>query len=126
MFEKLKKQEDKKVAELKLKEENLKTEENKILSSKNIISREQYNLNVDEFKKKIQNYKIQKSDEIDKLKKIRNDEVLNFLKIINPLIEQYMKDNSINIIFDKKNIFIANVDHDITNDLILVINKKLE
>ena len=104
MFEKLKKQEDKKVAELKLKEENLKTEENKILSSKNIISREQYNLNVDEFKKKIQNYKIQKSDEIDKLKKIRNDEVLNFLKIINPLIEQYMKDNSINIIFDKKNI----------------------
>ena len=39
MFEKLKKQEDKKVAELKLKEENLKTEENKILSSKNIISR---------------------------------------------------------------------------------------
>ena len=36
-----------------------------------------------------------------------------------------MKNNSIVIILDKKNVFIAKANHDITNDIIEIINKNI-
>ena len=49
---------------------------------------------------------------------------MNFLKKLIQYIEKYMEKNSIDIIIDKKNIFIGNKsNYDITNDLIKLINK---
>ena len=126
LFEKLELDETKKIKELKLKEENLKNEENKILASKNIISEDTLRVNIDNFKKKLQNYKSIKKTELDNLKKIRNDEILKFLNEINPIIKQYMTDNQISIIIDKKNIYIADKKFDFTNNLIELINKKIK
>ena len=126
LFEKLELDETKKIKELKLKEENLKNEENKILASKNIISEDTLRINIDNFKKKLQNYKGIKKTELDNLKKIRNDEILKFLNEINPIIKQYMTDNQISIIIDKKNIYIADKKFDFTNNLIELINKKIK
>lgn len=126
LFEKLELEENQKIKELKLKEENLKNEENKILASKNIISEDKLRVNIDNFKKKLQNYKSIKKTELDNLKKIRNDEILKFLNEINPIIKQYMTDNQISIIIDKKNIYIADKKFDFTNNLIELINKKIK
>ena len=126
LFEKLELEETQKIKELKLKEENLKNEENKILASKNIISEDTLRVNIDNFKKKLQNYKSIKKNELDNLKKIRNDEILKFLNEINPIIKQYMTDNQISIIIDKKNIYIADKKFDFTNNLIELINKKIK
>ena len=125
LFSKLKKEEDIKLKEFKTKEINLKDEENKILASKNIISQDQLNLNIKEFRKKLEKYKKFKSDELEILKKKRNSEVINLIKQINPVIEKYMSDNSISIIIDKKNIFIADKNYDITDNLIELINKNI-
>ena len=125
LFSKLKKEEDTKLKEFKTKEINLKDEENKILASKNIISQDQLNLNIKEFRKKLEKYKKFKSDELEILKKKRNSEVINLIKQINPVIEKYMSDNSISIIIDKKNIFIADKNYDITDNLIELINKNI-
>jgi len=46
--------------------------------------------------------------------------------LINPIIEKYMSDNSINILLDKKNIFIANNDYDITNFLIELVDNQIK
>ena len=46
--------------------------------------------------------------------------------MINPIIEDYMSKNSITIVIDKKNVYIANKDSDITNNLIEIINKKIK
>ena len=51
---------------------------------------------------------------------------VNFLNLINPIIEKYMNDNSIHILLDKKNVFIANKDYDITNNLIELINNQIK
>ena len=104
----------------------LSNEENKILASKNIISEDTLRINIDNFKKKLQNYKSIKKNELDNLKKIRNDEILKFLNEINPIIKQYMTDNQISIIIDKKNIYIADKKFDFTNNLIELINKKIK
>ena len=48
------------------------------------------------------------------------------LNKINPIIQDYMQKNSISIIFDKKNIYIADKNYDISNNLIEIINKKIK
>ena len=48
------------------------------------------------------------------------------MNLINPIIEKYMSDNSIYMIIDKKNVFIASKDYDITNNLIKLIDNQIK
>ena len=126
LFEKIKKFENDKIKELNDKKQKLKDEENKILASKNIISKDELNKKISKFQVKLNNYKNLRLDEINLLKKKRNEDILNLLKSINPLIEKYMNENSISIIIDKKNIFIADKNFDISKNLIDLINTNLK
>ena len=56
----------------------------------------------------------------------RNEELNNFLKLINPIVQEYMQKNSIDIIIDKKNIFMAKSKNDITEDILEIINLKIK
>ena len=49
----------------------------------------------------------------------------NFLKKVQPIIQEYMKENKIDIVLEKKQIFIGNNNIDISNDIIKLINKKV-
>ena len=126
LFTNLNNSEKLKIEELQKQEQNLKNEENKILSSKNLISEDQLKTDIETFKKKLSEYKVFKKDEISKLKEIRNQEVTNLLNSINLIIETYMNENSISIVIDKKNIYIAKKKYDITNNLIELINKNIK
>ena len=125
IFQELEKNENKKIEELKTQEKNLKNQENKILASKNIISKDELNQKINDFKVKLNEYKKMKNQEIEKLKKKRSEEILKILSLINPVIQKYMQDNSISIILDKKNVFIADKNYDITEKLIELIDKNL-
>ena len=74
------------------------------------------------FKKYNKNKKI----EIENLKKKRNENIMNFINLINPIIEKYMTDSSIYMLIDKKNVFIANNDYDITKKLIELIDNQIK
>ena len=50
----------------------------------------------------------------------------SFLKKINPLLQDYMKNNSIDIVLEKKQIFIGNSSIDISDNIIELINKSSE
>ena len=60
------------------------------------------------------------------LKKKRNTNIINFINLINPIIEKYMTDNSIYMLIDKKNVFIANNNYDITKKLIELIDNQIK
>ena len=126
LFLQLKEIEEQKLKKLKNNELKLKEEEKKILSTKNIISKEEYNKRVNNFKKKIDNFNDIKKKDIENLKKIRNTEILRFLRLVNPIIEKIMEENSIEILFEKKNIFIAKSNYDITQIVIEKINKNIK
>ena len=104
----------------------LKEEENKILASRNIISEKQLDINIKEFQTKLRDYRNFKSKELEKLDQIRNDEIVKLLSIVNPIIQEYMKKNSISFLMNKNNIYIADKNFDITNNLIELINKKIK
>ena len=75
---------------------------------------------------KFQKYKKVKQKEVEDFKIKRNRNILNFLDLINPIIEKYMSDNSIYMLIDKKNVFIANKEYDITNNLIELIDNQIK
>ena len=77
-------------------------------------------------KKKIPLYQNKKKAIIDDLQQKRNTEIIRFLKMTNPLIESIMEKNSIDILIEKKNIFIAKSSTDITNIVIDDINKNIK
>ena len=126
LFSQLKQIEKKKLKKINNDEANLKDEEKKILSTKNIVSKEEFNKSVNNFKKKVENFHNIKKSNIDNLKKLRNKEILRFFKLINPIIEKIMTDNAIEVLFEKKNIFIVKSNYDITQIVIEDINKNIK
>jgi len=47
------------------------------------------------------------------------------LKTLNPIISKYVEDNSITIVFPKKNIIMAKKNLDITNSIMELLNNQL-
>tara|TARA_Y100000389_G_C17455262_1_gene517709 strand:- start:158 stop:685 length:528 start_codon:yes stop_codon:yes gene_type:complete len=122
----LKKEEELKIIKFKSGDEKFKNEEKKLLSKKNLISKEELNKELKLLQVEFQKYNKEKIKEVDKLKIKRNKNIVNFLNIINPIIEKYMTDNSIYMIIDKKNVFIASKEYDITDNLIEVIDNQIK
>ena len=126
LLENLKKEEKLKIDKFKISDEDYKNKEKKILAKKNLVTNEEINKELRSLQVEFQNYRKNKIKEIDELKAKRNKNILNFIKLINPIIEKYMSDNSIAILLDKKNIFIASKNYDITKNLITLIDKDIK
>jgi|TARA_B100001094_G_C17801120_1_gene609195 outer membrane protein len=122
----LQKQEEIKISKFRTTDEKFKNDEKKILAKKNLISSEEINKEIKELQIKFQEYKQSKKKEIENLKKKRNKNIINFINLINPIIEKYMYDNSIYMLIDKKNVFIANNNYDITKKLIEQIDNQIK
>ena len=91
-----------------------------------MISRNELEKEMRSLQERFQKYKKNRFNEIEELKKKRNKNIVNFLSLINPIIEKYMADNSIYMLIDKKNVFIASKDYDITNNLIELIDNQIK
>jgi Skp family chaperone for outer membrane proteins len=122
----LQKQEEVKINQFKVNDEKFKDNQNKILSKKNIVSDDELNKEMRELQINFKKYNKNKKIEIENLKKKRNKNIINFINLINPIIEKYMTDNSIYMLIDKKNVFIANNDYDITKKLIELIDNQIK
>ena len=123
---KLKEEEEIKINIFKSKEQDFKAKENKILVKKNLISKEEIDKELKLLQIEFNEYRKDKAKQIQELKIKRKRNIVNFLSLLNPIIEKYMSDNSIYMVIDKKNVFIANKDYDITNNLIELINNQIK
>ena len=59
---------------------------------------------------------------VEELSNTKNKELNLFFENIKPIIQNYMNDNSIDMIINSKNIFMGDKNSDITTDLIEKIN----
>jgi outer membrane protein len=122
----LKKEEELNINKFKSKDEGFKIEENKILAKKNLISKEETAKDLKSLQVKFNIYRKDKIKEFEKLKAKRNRNIVNFLNLINPIIEKYLMENSIYMLIEKKNVFIASKDYDITKNLIELIDNQIK
>ena len=124
IINKLKKINSENTSQLKIQEKQIKDLENEISTKKNVISEEELQKRIETLKIKFNQYKIEKDKSNKEFNSIKEVELTNFFKEITPHIEEFMEKNSIKIILDKKNIFIANSNYDITSELINFLNNK--
>ncbi len=106
-------------------EEELKKIENDIKLKKNILSDSQFEKEVNDLKIKIAEYNKEKDLMVKKLNKIKKKELQVFFEKINPIVQNYMNTNSIEMLFNSKNIFMGNKNSDLTQQLIDEINNKI-
>jgi len=126
LLNKLKEEEELKINIFKSKDEDFKQKESKILAKKNLISKEEINKELKSLQIEFNEYRKDKAKQIQELKTKRKRNIVNFISLLNPIIEKYMSDNSIYMVIDKKNVFIAKKNYDITNNLIELINNQIK
>lgn len=112
--------------EIKKKEEIIINLDKDIKSKKNLIKEEELNKMISNMNNLLKDIKIFKDDYLKNYEKIKNDQLTIFFNDVSPIIEKFMSDNSIKIIIDKKNIFIADQNNDITDDLLIIINNEIK
>jgi len=113
-------------AELKKKEEEIMRLDKDIQSKKNLVKEDELNKMISNMNNLLNNMKSYRDNYLNNYEKFKNEQLTIFFNDVSPLIEQYMINNSINIILDKKNVFITNQNNDITDDLLNIINKKIK
>ena len=104
-------------------QKKIKNEENEINKQKNILKKEEIdnkikklNLLLNKYKKDLKENNQNLSGEQKKYTKI-------ILRNLNPIVTKYVKDNNILIVLDKKNILVGSKTLDITENILIELNK---
>lgn len=108
---------------LNKKQEELKNLELELNKKKNILSTDELNKEIGLLKNKINKYNEEKDLLVSQFTKFKNSELDKLMNKINPIVQDYMKENSIEILFDRKNIYIGDVNSDLTKIIINELNK---
>ena len=122
-IEKIREQETEKLIKI---ENNLKKKNEELAKTKNLISKEELDKKILSLRNEVKSFDELKKKTIKDLNIKKNKELNLFLQRINPIVQEYMKEKSIDMIIDKKNIFMAKSNNDITEDILEIINTKIK
>ena len=126
VIENLKKSRTTALAKFEKKEIELKKIEEDINKQKNILSEEELKKKISNFRRDISSFRKEREKLVNSFNKKKVVEFDKFFKKIVPIIESYVKEKKIDIVLDKKNIFLANKSRDITNEIIKIIDEKIK
>ena len=124
--EELSKINKKNIEEFKKFEESIQSNEKKIISQKNILKEEEYNLKITELKNEYNLYKKLSNDKTNEIKKLQNKAGDQILKIINDILSDYATKNDVLLIIDKKHVVIGKSELDVTKDIMIILNNKIK
>ena len=122
MLDKISSLDKQNVKKLKSFQKQIKEKQEEIKLKKNVISEIEFEKEVSNLNKKILDFNNQKETMVEELTNIKNKELNLFFENIKPIVQNYMTENSIDMIVNSKNIFMGNNKSDITTDLIEKIN----
>lgn len=104
-------------------EKELEKKKKSIDVSKNISTKENLDQQISLFNQDVKNFRSKKNKILKNFELKKKNEIDNFLVKVNPIVQDYMKANSISIVLPKNQIFMGNVEMDITNDIMELVNK---
>ena len=117
---------EKNLVNLKNKENELKSLEDEIKKKKNIISKEEFEKEIEQLRQNIKKFKNYKNKLVTEIENKKNNDFNEFFTKVNPIIQNYMDNNSIDILLERKNVFMSKNSSDITERLIIEINNKFK
>ena len=106
-------------------EKDLNSKDKKLISQKNILSKEDFTKKVQNLRKEAQEYeKLRRNlikDSNSKFIKAQGE----LIKKLNPILAKYSEENKITLILQKKMIVIGKTELDITKDILEFTNKEI-
>jgi outer membrane protein len=122
LINQLKKIDKKNIEKLNKIEKLLQDRESKIISQKNIISKDILNEEIKKLKVDIKKYNENRKKIITNFNDVKLSNTNKLIQLINPIIKNYADKNSIDIILQKKNIVMGKNESDITDKIIDIVN----
>jgi len=104
-------------------EKDLKEKEKKLVSKKSILSEKDFNDELKKFQSEVKAYNEKKQNEVNKLRKFRNESLAKLVAEINSIILDYSKKNNIFMALDKKYVVLVKKENDITQKILEILNK---
>ena len=106
-------------------EEELKNEEAKIISQKNVISKEEFEKKIIDLRNKANQFRKERNNNINNLNNQRLAATAKMITLIRPILSEYSDINSISLIVDKKYIIIGKTALDITGDILKIADENI-
>jgi len=106
-------------------EKSLKKSETDLLAKKTVLSKEDYTRKSDALRKKVIDYQSQRRAALDKITTLRAESRETLIKKITPIVDNYIKENNIAIVMDKKSMIGGLNEYVITEEIIKRLNKEL-
>tara|TARA_B100001939_G_scaffold20228_1_gene16620 strand:+ start:72 stop:590 length:519 start_codon:yes stop_codon:yes gene_type:complete len=122
----LKKKREILISNFKKKEKDIVDKEKKLISQKNVLSKEEFENKIKDLRVDISNYQKERSKTSNEITQSRIKASTKLISKLTPILEEYSKKNSIRIIVQKKNIVMGKKEDDITNDILKIINQKVK
>ena len=116
----------KNILELEKKENILKNKEKDLEIKKNILSENELNKQIEDLKVQIVQFKKEKDRMVKEFNIYKKKELSSLMQEMNPIISEYVKEKSIDLVLDKKNILIGKTSYDITENILQLVNTKLK
>ena len=126
IIKKFEKRREVEINNIKIKESDIKDLEQEIKKKQNIISQEELKIEIAKLQENIKDFNNYKNKIQSEYKKAKKDEIMLFFNKVDPIIQNYLNDNSIDILFNNKNIVIGKDNLDITDKIIKLVNDKLK
>ena len=116
----------KNIAKLNKMEKDINERDKKLISQKNILSKEEFDKKVIDLRKEAVEYQNLRKQYINDSNNKFVEAQAQFMKELTPVLAEYSKTNNLSMIFQKKNIIIGKSDLDITKDILDITNKKIK
>jgi len=116
---------DKGFKNLKDKEKKLQDEEKKIIEQKKLIKPEEYKSKVNSLRTSVSNLQKERNKLLQDVSSQRSKARSTLLKNLNPIIKEYMQENKIRMVVDKKSLLLADENLNITKEILERLNKKI-
>ena len=122
----IKKKREVSISKFKKIEKEIIEKEKKLISQKNVLSKEEFESKLKGLRNDISNYQKDRNKTSNEITKSRVKASTSLISKLTPILEEYSKKNSIRIIVQKKNIVMGKKEDDITKDILELINQKVK
>ncbi len=110
----------------KKEEEKLKKDEAALISKKKLVTNEEFTKEVKKLRERVAKLQKEKNTTYDNIAKLRNESKVKLLKLLNPIMKEFMAEKKIRIILDKSVVIAGDQSLDITAQVIDIFNKKVK
>ena len=106
-------------------ENDLVEKEKTLIAQQNILNKEEFENKVQILTNEVQIYKKEKKSFANNLNDFKIENTKKILEALNPIITNFVNLNSISIVIPKKNIIVGKKNLDITDQILILLNKKI-